>query len=61
MNGILNSSSSKGYQKCTTLLPVSNNKEVIMFVLHKDLEDQKLCLFLSRFWWENDESKDEKG
>jgi hypothetical protein len=48
MNGISNSSPSKEYQKCTTLL-VSNNKEVTMFILYKDLEAQKLCVFLARF------------
>jgi hypothetical protein len=26
-----------------------------LFIPHKDLEAQKLCLFLARFWWEKDE------
>jgi hypothetical protein len=60
MNGILNSSSLEGYQKCTTLL-VSNNKEVTMYVLHNDLEAQKLCLFLARFYCSGKRIKDEKG
>ena len=44
MNGIFNSSPLEGYQDT-----------VIMFVIHKDLEDRKLCLLLARFWWKKDE------